>query len=95
MERMEREQGTLIHWDDDKGYGFLRSNNGKKDTFLHIKSLPPYQRRPQIGDVLTYEIEVDEGKGRLHPLPKSRGWPGLILHSPGSFFPCFLEPICT
>jgi uncharacterized membrane protein YsdA (DUF1294 family)/cold shock CspA family protein len=56
---MEREQGTLIHWDDDKGYGFLRSNNGKKDTFLHVKSLPHYQRRPQIGDVLTYKVEVD------------------------------------
>ena len=39
---MEREQGTLIHWDDDKGYGFLRSNNGRKETFLHIKALPYY-----------------------------------------------------
>jgi uncharacterized membrane protein YsdA (DUF1294 family)/cold shock CspA family protein len=73
MERMEREQGTLIHWDDDKGYGFLRSNNGKKDTFLHIKSLPHYQRRPQIGDVLKYEVEVDEKERPIASSAKIKG----------------------
>ena len=57
---MEREQGTLIHWDDEKGYGFLRSNNGKKEIFLHIKALPHYQRRPKLGDVLTYAVQMDE-----------------------------------
>jgi cold shock CspA family protein len=60
MEGMEREQGTLIHWDDDKGYGFLRSNDGKQETFLHIKALSLYQRRPRIGDVLTYAVQMDE-----------------------------------
>jgi uncharacterized membrane protein YsdA (DUF1294 family)/cold shock CspA family protein len=73
MERMEREQGTLIHWDDDKGYGFLRSNNGKKETFLHIKSLPHYQRRPQIGDVLKYEVEVDENERPIASSAKIKG----------------------
>jgi uncharacterized membrane protein YsdA (DUF1294 family)/cold shock CspA family protein len=57
---MQREKGTLISWDDDKGYGFIRSHNGKKDIFLHVKSLPHYQRRPIIDDILTYEISVDE-----------------------------------
>ena len=62
---MEREQGTLIHWDDYKGYGFLHPKNGMMDIFLHVKSLPHFQRRPQIGDLLTYEVEADE-KGRYY-----------------------------
>ncbi len=57
---MEREKGTLISWNNDKGYGFIRSHNGKKDIFLHLKSLPHYQRRPIIDDILTYEVGVDE-----------------------------------
>ena len=57
---MEREKGRLIRWDDEKGYGFIRPNNGKEDIFLHVKSLPHYQRRPKEGDILTYGVDVDE-----------------------------------
>jgi uncharacterized membrane protein YsdA (DUF1294 family)/cold shock CspA family protein len=70
---MKREQGTLFHWDDHKGYGFLRPNNGTKDVFLHVKSLPHYQRRPQIGDLLTYEIEVDEKERSYASSAKIKG----------------------
>jgi uncharacterized membrane protein YsdA (DUF1294 family)/cold shock CspA family protein len=70
---MKQERGTLIHWDDDKGYGFLRSNDGKKETFLHIRSLPHYQRRPQIGDVLKYEVEVDEKERPIASSAKIKG----------------------
>jgi uncharacterized membrane protein YsdA (DUF1294 family)/cold shock CspA family protein len=57
---MGRELGTLIRWDNDKGYGFIRPKVGYKDVFFHIGSLPHYQRRPKIGDTLTFEIEVDD-----------------------------------
>ena len=70
---MEQERGTLIHWDDSKGYGFLRPSNGTKDVFLHIKSLPHYQRRPQIGDALTYEVEVDEKERSIASSAKIKG----------------------
>ncbi|MCP4400941.1 MAG: DUF1294 domain-containing protein [bacterium] len=62
---MEREKGTLVRWDDDKGYGFIRPHNGKEDIFLHMKSLPHFQRRPKIGDVLTYGVGVD-GRQRYY-----------------------------
>ena len=65
---MEREKGTLSRWDDEKGYGFIRPHNGKEDIFLHVKSLPHYQRRPKEGDVLTYGVEVDE-KQRYYAFP--------------------------
>lgn len=57
---MEKEKGTLIRWNNDKGYGFIRSHKENKDIFLHVKSLPHYQRRPKIDDVITYEVDVDE-----------------------------------
>jgi uncharacterized membrane protein YsdA (DUF1294 family)/cold shock CspA family protein len=58
---MEREEtGTLITWDDEKGYGFIHPHNEKEDIFLHVRSLPVFQRRPKIGDIITYDIAVDE-----------------------------------
>ncbi len=59
---MERETGTLITWNNEKGYGFIRPHNEKEDIFFHVKSLPPFQRRPKIGDVVTYDVDVDEKK---------------------------------
>lgn len=60
---MGKERGTLIRWDNAKGFGFIRPDLGNKDVFLHAAAIPHYQRRPKIGDVLTFAIEVDE-RGR-------------------------------
>ncbi len=64
---MGREKGTLIRWDDAKGYGFIRSYHGDMEIYLHIKALPIYQRRPKVGDVVTYRRKMDE-KGRYYTL---------------------------
>ncbi len=61
---MGREKGTLIRWNDAKGFGFIQPDHGKKEIFLHIKMLPHYQRRPKVGDILYYEVETDDS-GRL------------------------------
>ena len=60
---MEREIGTLKTWDNEKAYGFIQPHNDNADMFVHGTSLPPHQRRPRPGDVLTYEVAIDE-KGR-------------------------------
>ena len=56
MTRYERDKGKLIHWNNEKGYGFIRSHKDENDIFLHVKSLPHYQRSPKIIDVLTYWV---------------------------------------
>ncbi len=61
---MGREKGTLIRWNDEKGFGFIEPDHGKKEIFLHIKMLPHYQRRPKVGDILYYAVETDDS-GRL------------------------------
>jgi len=85
---MGREKGILIRWDNDKGFGFIRPDVGNKDIFFHIGSLPHYQRRPKIGDVLLYEVEVDD-RGRYYATstrikglawsPFTLVWGGLLL----------------
>lgn len=54
------EYTTLIRWNDDKGFGFLQPERGKKEIFLHIKALPHYQRRPRVGDRIRVVIETDD-----------------------------------
>jgi uncharacterized membrane protein YsdA (DUF1294 family)/cold shock CspA family protein len=58
-----RFQGRIAEWNDDKGFGFVSENGTEKRVFLHIKSLTKRNRRPKVGDLITYEVKID-GKGR-------------------------------
>lgn len=58
-------QGNLKRWNDDKGFGFIESKNGKGDIFLHISALKRMSRRPIVGDVIYYQVHTDnDGKNR-------------------------------
>jgi cold shock CspA family protein len=60
-----RGQGKLIKWQDDKGYGFIRPNDGNQEIFLHISSLKNASRRPKVGDTIIYELVTEKnGKSR-------------------------------
>ncbi|WP_374665243.1 DUF1294 domain-containing protein [Acinetobacter sp.] len=59
-----RDQGRLIEWFDDKGYGFIQPNDSAKDrVFLHIKDFVRPGPRPIVGCALEYLIILDE-RGR-------------------------------
>ncbi|MCP4351565.1 MAG: DUF1294 domain-containing protein [Desulfobacterales bacterium] len=70
---MKKEKGTLIRWNNDKGYGFIRSHNGNEDIFFHVKSLPHYQRRPKTDDILMFEVDIDENQRRYARYAKIKG----------------------
>lgn len=36
---MASEKGKLVRWVDDKGFGFIKPENGKDDIFIHISAL--------------------------------------------------------
>lgn len=60
-------EGTLVFWNDEKGFGFVRPAEGGEDYFVHIsvfdKQLP---RRPEIADRVLYREATDKpGKKRL------------------------------
>jgi uncharacterized membrane protein YsdA (DUF1294 family)/cold shock CspA family protein len=58
-------KGKLTTWKDDKGFGFIRSSDGSQDVFLHITALKETNHRPQVGDVICYQLTVDKD-GRIH-----------------------------
>ena len=59
------EKGKLVRWINDKGFGFIKPENGKEDIFIHISALRGMSRKPVIGDVIHYQISFDaKGKTR-------------------------------
>ncbi|WP_353168024.1 DUF1294 domain-containing protein [Acinetobacter sp.] len=59
-----RDQGRLVEWFDDKGYGFIQPNDGLKErVFLHIKDFAQKGPRPIVGCALEYIVQLD-GQGR-------------------------------
>lgn len=60
-----RDQGRLVEWFDDKGYGFIQPNDEAKDrVFLHIKDFAQKGPRPLVGCALEYVVQLD-GQGRF------------------------------
>ena len=60
-----RDQGRLVEWLDDKGYGFIQPNDESKDrVFLHIKDFAQKGPRPIVGCALEYVVQLD-GQGRF------------------------------
>lgn len=57
--------GTLTQWNDDRGFGFIKSAVGGPDIFVHIKSFEGQTARPLNGQSVTFEVEVSaDGKKR-------------------------------
>jgi cold shock CspA family protein len=52
-------KGKLVRWIDNKGFGFIKPENGKSDIFIHISALAGMSRSPVIGDFILYEVSSD------------------------------------
>ncbi len=57
-----RYQGKLVEWNDDKGFGFVLPNAGGRKVFVHVNELASSKRRPEVGDLLTFEVGLDSNK---------------------------------
>lgn len=58
-----RQQGRVTTWKDDRGFGFITPDSGGEQIFFHISSFSGRRRRPDVSDLVSYEISV-EGQGR-------------------------------
>jgi len=54
--------GTLYNWDDDKGFGFVKSIDGGPDVFVHITAFNTSTVRPKNDDLLLYQVKTTNGK---------------------------------
>eukprot|EP01059_Diplonema_ambulator_P028470 TRINITY_DN47268_c0_g1_i1.p1 TRINITY_DN47268_c0_g1~~TRINITY_DN47268_c0_g1_i1.p1 ORF type:complete len:258 (+),score=78.42 TRINITY_DN47268_c0_g1_i1:40-774(+) len=57
------QNGTITKWWKDKGYGFVRTNGGTQDIFLHY-SVINNALRPDGGEKVTFDIFPDRNTGR-------------------------------
>ncbi len=61
---MKYSTGKLIRWFNHKGYGFIKPETGE-DIFIHISALKSGSGKPRIGDIIRFEISIDDnGKRR-------------------------------
>lgn len=51
-----RTQGSLIKWNADRGFGFIKARDSGIEVFAHISEFPRSGRAPQIGDALHFDI---------------------------------------
>ncbi len=52
-------KGTLKRWNEERGFGFIVSDNETQDIFIHISALKNMSRRPVVGDVIYFQIQTD------------------------------------
>ena len=58
-------EGAVKTWNDDRGFGFIEPLHGGQEIFVHIKALVPRSGRPEVGQRVTFEIEMaPNGKKR-------------------------------
>ncbi|MGL6313946.1 DUF1294 domain-containing protein [Vibrio sp. WXL103] len=58
-------QGKVVQWNDNKGYGFIRSLDGETRVFFHISSVQNRGYRPKLKDSVSYDVTRDT-KGRFN-----------------------------
>lgn len=53
-----RRHGTLVKWNDERGFGFIEPAQGPSELFVHISAFSPGGARPQPGELVSFELEV-------------------------------------
>jgi len=55
-------KGLLKAWNDEKGFGFIKSDTLAHDTFIHISALKHMSRKPKVGDTIYFEVATQPDK---------------------------------
>lgn len=58
-----KRQGTLVRWEKDRGFGFIRCPDVSADVFVHLRDFADRGTAPQVGMKLTFEEIHVGGKG--------------------------------
>jgi cold shock CspA family protein len=73
--------GTLIKWNDDRGFGFVALPQSREEIFVHISAFPKDGVRPRIGEKILFEVRSGpDGRKRAEGVVR----PGARSPAPGS-----------
>lgn len=66
-----RTHGTLIKWNDDRGFGFVSLPQSQEEIFVHISAFPKDGTRPRIGELVSFEVRVaPDGRKRAEAVER-------------------------
>ena len=51
-----RNQGRITEWNDERSFGFVTPGGGGERAFLHISAFAARNKRPVVGDSITYVV---------------------------------------
>lgn len=69
-----RTRGTLIKWNDDRGFGFVSLPGSREEVFVHISAFPRDGARPRIGEIISFEVRITpDGRKRAEAIERPRG----------------------
>ena len=81
LDRTMRIHGTLIKWNDDRGFGFVALPQSREEIFVHISAFPRDGVRPRIGENISFEVSSGpDGRKRAEGVVR----PGARSSAPGS-----------
>lgn len=63
LEENKSYQGYVIHWNDEKGYGFIQLNPKYQNLFFHISTFAYHHCRPKIDDAVIFTVEPGKNNG--------------------------------
>jgi len=54
----------MIRWHDEKGFGFIKPDDGGDDIFCHVTGLLDGEGSVRDGDEVKFKVEYDDRKGK-------------------------------
>lgn len=83
-------KGKIVSWKDAKGFGFISPEGKNEQIFFHISSVKKATRKPEVGDVVIFEVAKDsQGRPKAtHVLLE-----GVSLSNSGNSKRIITEPI--
>lgn len=91
----EKYKGTLVQWDDAKGFGFIEPRLHGTKVFVHINDFVRKTPRPEVGQQLVYQLAYNDGKNRAVAVTLSSKVRTQLLKAESKAGPSVLSPIFT
>lgn len=76
------EKGTLVRWNSEKGFGFIKPDTANaQDVFIHISALKQMARKPVVGDQINYFSEL-QSDGKIKAIKANIEGVAIVAASP-------------